>query len=54
VTYGRDNDTIGAIAGTIGSLVYDDTYPEDWMKTLQGKDIIVDTARSLDASISTL
>jgi ADP-ribosylglycohydrolase len=54
VTYGRDNDTIGAIAGTIGSLVYDDTYPEDWMKTLQGKDIIVDTARALDARISTL
>lgn len=31
VHYGRDNDTIGAVCGTIAAVAYDEPLPQDWL-----------------------
>lgn len=41
VNLGRDTDTVAAVAGALGGIIYGfDAIPDDWLTELRGKDII--------------
>lgn len=51
INLGNDTDTIGAVAGAMAGLYYagqeDKDIPEDWIKDLQGKDLLDKTILKL-------